>query len=65
MPVATPLFRKNDLRRIIATATAMAVKQYRVDITKDGMSLIVDNHNGEPPTKELDDWMAKKNASHT
>jgi hypothetical protein len=59
-------FRKNDLRRAIATASAMKLPLKGIVVNRDGFELVVGD--SEPTTttettKELDQWMEKKKKS--
>jgi hypothetical protein len=58
-------FKKNDMLRLIDCAERKRLTNYRIDVRRDGLSLVVGELESKTngTTNELDDWMAKKNAS--
>jgi hypothetical protein len=65
VPVATPIFKKNDLRRAIATANAMKLPVKGLIFKRDGFELVIGDPEPAPTTttettNELDQWIAKK-----
>ena len=57
------LFKKTDFFRLVESAEAKNLPIQRIDVTRDGLSLVV----GEPAkanesNDELDNWMAKHHA---
>ena len=68
MAYTKPIFRQSDVRRAFDAAQASPVPVRSVDFTRpDGTKVSFVLANGDPQaaptTNELDDWMAKKNAS--
>jgi hypothetical protein len=56
-------FTKREAQRLIRSAEGEKLKNYRIEVRHDGLTLIVDN-TAAPATKkstdELDQWMVKK-----
>ena len=60
--------KQNDVKRAFDVVRESSVAVHRVDFIKpDGtkVSFNIGDPQAAPTTNELDDWMAKKNASHT
>jgi hypothetical protein len=54
------LFKKTDMRRAIDTARKAGLAIGRINITKDGISIVVAKDGVAPTGADLDNWLAKE-----
>jgi len=57
-------FRETDLKRALRATVAAGVEVARIDVTKDGFSIIAETGSQPAPVSDLDEELAEFEARH-